>query len=136
MCATTGGLPIVDLGDWRVVRVLDSDYKFYYRLIANSHISEFSEFSPLARHRAIDLLCAIETVLLKLVRPTKINIASLGNIVPHLHWHIVPRFTWDSHFPETIWGPAQRKQMVIPEHLRVIDDLVDDEMRASLSTLV
>ena len=40
--------------------------------------------------------------------PAKINLASLGNLVPHLHWHVVPRFADDSHFPQPAWGPPQR----------------------------
>jgi diadenosine tetraphosphate (Ap4A) HIT family hydrolase len=36
------------------------------------------------------------------------NLASLGNQTPHLHWHLIPRFTDDSHFPQPVWGPRQR----------------------------
>ena len=56
----------------------------------------------------MDLVCAIEQVLLERLLPAKINLASLGNMVPHLHWHVVARFDWDSHFPQPIWGPRQR----------------------------
>ena len=40
--------------------------------------------------------------------PTKVNIAALGNMVPHLHWHVIARFDWDSHFPAPVWAAAQR----------------------------
>ena len=43
------------------------------------------------------------------MRPTKINLASLGNVVPHVHWHIIPRWTHDSHFPDPIWAHAKRE---------------------------
>ncbi len=46
--------------------------------------------------------------MIDLLRPAKINLASLGNVVPHLHWHVVARFEWDSHFPQPIWASAQR----------------------------
>jgi diadenosine tetraphosphate (Ap4A) HIT family hydrolase len=29
-------------------------------------------------------------------------------MVPHLHWHIIPRYRWDSHFPEAVWAAPQR----------------------------
>ena len=41
--------------------------------------------------------------------PAKINVASLGNMVPHVHWHVIARFAWDSHFPAPVWAAAQRK---------------------------
>jgi len=29
-------------------------------------------------------------------------------MVPHLHWHVIARFAWDSHFPAPVWAAAQR----------------------------
>ena len=43
------------------------------------------------------------------VLQTKINLAALGNMVPHLHWHVIERFDWDSHFPQAVWGARQRE---------------------------
>jgi diadenosine tetraphosphate (Ap4A) HIT family hydrolase len=40
--------------------------------------------------------------------PLKMNLASLGNQTPHLHWHVIPRFADDSHFPQSVWGTRQR----------------------------
>jgi diadenosine tetraphosphate (Ap4A) HIT family hydrolase len=41
-------------------------------------------------------------------QPDKINLACLGNVVPHLHWHVIPRWRDDSHFPAPIWAAAKR----------------------------
>ncbi|MNC89752.1 hypothetical protein D3C83_57330 [compost metagenome] len=50
----------------------------------------------------------VEAGLRELLRPDKINLASLGNAVPHLHWHVIPRFRNDPHFPSPIWASAAR----------------------------
>jgi diadenosine tetraphosphate (Ap4A) HIT family hydrolase len=42
------------------------------------------------------------------MRPDKVNLASLGNVVPHLHWHVIPRYRDDAHFPAPVWGQKQR----------------------------
>jgi len=43
------------------------------------------------------------------LHPDKINLASLGNQVPHLHWHVIPRFKDDPHWPFAIWGRQVRE---------------------------
>lgn len=50
----------------------------------------------------------IEQEMLAYYKPTKINIASFGNYMPHVHWHIMARFEKDSYFPEPMWGKKQR----------------------------
>ena len=64
-------------------------------------------------------------------RPDKVNLAALGNAVPHLHWHIVARFAWDSHFPASVWAPASRE--VSPGDLAALESLLPalDEAIAS-----
>lgn len=74
------------------------------------HVTEFSALLPAHRTECMEVVCAIEQVLIAALRPTKINLAALGNVVPHLHWHVIARFEADSHFPQPIWGLAQREQ--------------------------
>ena len=54
------------------------------------------------------IVFAVETVVRELATPDKINLASLGNAVPHLHWHVIPRWCNDRHFPKPIWADAER----------------------------
>ena len=52
----------------------------------------------------------VEQVLRSLLKPSKINLAALGNMVPHLHWHVIARFDWDSHYPGSVWSAPQRAE--------------------------
>jgi diadenosine tetraphosphate (Ap4A) HIT family hydrolase len=45
------------------------------------------------------------------LKPDKINLASLGNITPHVHWHIIPRYFNDKHFPESIWSEKKNSDI-------------------------
>jgi len=68
----------------------------------------------------------VEAVLRKVMQPTKMNLASLGNQVPHLHWHLIPRFSDDRHFPDPIWADPQREG-----HARAVDPArLHDELLA------
>lgn len=110
LCRDDGGLLIARTDAWRVVRVTDDpNFPAFYRLIWNAHAGEFSDLDAAARSECMERVCAIETVLRERLAPTKINVASLGNVVPHLHWHVVARFGWDSHYPNPIWGQAKRE---------------------------
>jgi diadenosine tetraphosphate (Ap4A) HIT family hydrolase len=61
------------------------------------------------RAHLLRVVFAVEQALRRVARPAKINLASLGNHVPHLHWHVVPRFRDDAHFPEAVWAARRRR---------------------------
>lgn len=69
---------------------------------------EMSEVPAHIKLEIYDLLDRIEKDMIAYFNPDKINIASFGNYVPHVHWHIMARFKEDSYFPEPMWGKKQR----------------------------
>ncbi len=117
LCCDTGGLLIAQSENWRVIRVLDApDFPAFYRLIWQAHVAEFSDLNAAQRADCIEAVNTVEQVLRSALQPTKINLASLGNVVPHLHWHVIARFDWDSHFPNPVWGsPVRAVQGPSPE---------------------
>jgi len=63
---------------------------------------------PAQRARMMKTVFAVELAIRETFNPDKINLASLGNKTPHLHWHVIPRFEHDRHFPNSHWGEAVR----------------------------
>lgn len=108
LCSTPGGHVVWRGEGWRAIRAADASFPAFYRLICDRHVAEFTDLSPAERARCMERVAAVEQALRQALRPTKINIATLGNVVPHLHWHVIARFDWDSHFPQPVWGTAQR----------------------------
>ena len=110
LCRESGGLLVAQSPQWRVVRVTDTpDFPAFYRLIWNTHVAEFSDLPATERQDCMERVAQIEQLLRRELQPTKINLATLGNVVPHLHWHVIARFDWDSHFPNPIWGARLRE---------------------------
>ena len=109
LCAAPGGVLVWTSGPWRAVRVEGAGHPAFYRLIFNRHVREFSDLSSDDRIRCMALVSAVERVMIDLLRPAKMNLAAFGNMVPHLHWHVVARFEWDSHFPNPVWGERLRE---------------------------
>lgn len=122
--------------DWRVIGIDDVDFPLFYRVISRSHVEEFSLLARAQRAWCMELVCAIESVLLEYERPTSINLATFGNVVPHLHWHVIARFDWDSHFPEPVWAARQRN-VAPPARDRLIHAglELDDIVRSALNDL-
>ena len=108
LCQPSAGAPLLQTPLWRVVRVQEPGFPAFYRLIWQTHVAEFSELTAAERAGSMEAVAAIERVLIARLQPDKINLASFGNMVPHLHWHVMARFAWDSHYPQPLWGPAQR----------------------------
>lgn len=109
LCDTPGGEVLWQDDFCRVVLVEDTPgYPGFCRVILNRHAREMTDLDRHERDRLMSAVWKTEQAVRDVLRPDKINLASLGNVVPHLHWHVVPRFRHDPHFPNPIWGEARR----------------------------
>lgn len=98
----------------RVVLVEDADYPGFCRVIWNRHVKEMTDLNGGEQQAFMNVVFAVESALREVMQPDKINLASLGNLTPHLHWHIIPRYALDKHFPNPIWGTPQRANIPKP----------------------
>ena len=120
----------------RVVRVTGAEaalYPGFCRVIWHDHISEMTDLSPTARAHLLRVVLATEQALRTLLAPDKINLASLGNQVPHLHWHVIPRYRDDAHFPAPIWAAARQDAPVAYQRPLVSDPLLTQAIENALT---
>lgn len=101
----------------RVVLVDDADFPGFCRVIWNAHVAEMTDLSAADRYTLMQRVFAVETALRQTLASAKINLASLGNQVPHLHWHVIPRYREDACFPDAVWAPPRRAGAV--RHVQV-----------------
>ena len=92
----------------RVVLLNDMDYPAYCRVELLSHVKEMTDLPPAERARVMKTVFAVELAIREVLNPDKINLASLGNKTPHMHWHVIPRFESDKHYPNSHWGEPVR----------------------------
>jgi diadenosine tetraphosphate (Ap4A) HIT family hydrolase len=112
LCEKTGGDLVWQNGLCRVVLVEDEDYPGFCRVILNRHVAEMTDLPSEERMVLMKVVFSVEEAVRDALIPDKVNLASLGNVTPHLHWHVIPRFTGDRHFPNPIWGHALRPESV------------------------
>ncbi len=108
LCAGDGGVLVARTASLRLVRADEPGLPAFYRVVWNAHAAEFSDLAPAQRQHCLDAVVAVEQVLREHLRPDKINLASLGNLVPHVHWHVIARWQADPHWPQPVWAPASR----------------------------
>ena len=137
LCMTDGGQLVWRGTHLRVIRADEPGFPAFYRVVWNAHVAEFSDLTDAERQHCMDAVTVVEQALREHLAPTKINLAALGNMVPHLHWHVIARFGWDSQFPAPVWASAQRErdsaqEAVLRERLPALDAALHELLERSL----
>lgn len=116
-CEGPGGAVLWQNALCRVVLADEPGFPGFCRVILARHVRETTDLEPAERASLLAVVFAVEEAVRETMRPDKVNVASLGNVVPHVHWHVVPRFHDDSHFPSPVWCAARREARVPEERI-------------------
>lgn len=108
LCTADGGQLVLRSDELRIVFVDEPEYPGFVRVIWNAHVREMTDLAPPQIARLMGAVFAVEDALRAVLKPLKVNLASLGNVTPHLHWHVIPRFADDAHFPGPVWAARRR----------------------------
>ena len=109
LCSGAGGEVLARDARLRVVLADDPQHPAFLRVIWAAHVAETGDLSAPDRDHLMRVVFELERALVALLSPDKINLASLGNVVPHVHWHVIGRWRDDATFPGSVWSaPADR----------------------------
>ena len=136
LCEGEGGALVARTDRLRVIRAAEPGFPGFYRVVWADHVAEFSDLAPADRQHCMDAVVLVEEAVRRHLRPDKINLAALGNVVPHLHWHVIARYRWDERFPGAVWAAPQRTAPA--EQLAAIEaalPAVDRHIAAALARL-
>jgi diadenosine tetraphosphate (Ap4A) HIT family hydrolase len=95
--------------DCRVILVNDPDLPGFCRVIWNHHVAEMTDLSYGEREHLMTLVFSVEEAVRHVMNPDKVNVAALGNMIPHIHWHVIPRFKDDAFFPGSVWSKKTKE---------------------------
>jgi len=133
LCAQCGETVLWRDDFCRVIWVDDAHYPGFCRVILNAHVKEMTDLPSSDRLRLMETVFTVEAAVRQVVRPDKINLASLGNVVPHVHWHVIPRWAEDVNFPDAIWAAPRREGGIAnPLASRDIQSRLGEELAALL----
>lgn len=100
------------VADLKLSRILLQDNSLFPWVILvprKSDLKEIIDLQPENRALLMEELSLISEVMIKLFTPDKLNVASLGNVVPQLHVHIIARYQNDSAWPNPVFGRGIEK---------------------------
>ena len=134
LCDGVGGKLLWQDSRLRVVYVDEPGYFGYCRVIWNSHVAEMTDLDKIGRAHCMRVVFTVESLLRVLLKPDKINLVSLGNFTPHVHWHVIARFRDDAHFPQSIWGAPQRAALTPPANTAKLPHRLATHLNQALTT--
>jgi diadenosine tetraphosphate (Ap4A) HIT family hydrolase len=91
------------LGAWQY-------YHGYCLLVARCHAAELSGLTDAVRRAFLEEMCLLARAIERCCRPHKLNYELLGNQVPHLHWHLFPRYLDDPDRLHPVWLALDRAE--------------------------
>ena len=119
-------LRIAELEHCYVTLNRDQYFPGYALVFTREHVTELFHLSPRGRAEVIEEVNRVAQALASAYRPTKMNYELLGNMVPHMHWHLVPRFEKDPLWPRPIWSePHQEKTLPAEGYRQAIRTIQD-----------
>jgi diadenosine tetraphosphate (Ap4A) HIT family hydrolase len=131
LCEEIGGEIVWSDDLARVIDVRDEDHPGFCRVVLQRHAREMTDLEEVECARIMSIVFAVERAQRKLLNPDKINLACFGNMVAHVHWHVIPRFRLDPHFPNPVWGSrtAGMPQPLPERYWERFRDELDSQLR-------
>ncbi len=120
LCSGDGGQVLIRNDRLRVVLADEPGFAGFARVIWHAHVAEMTDLSTQDQTDLMQTVFAVESLMRDTLAPDKINLATLGNQVAHLHWHVIARYNDDSHFPAPVWAPAQREAGPRPKPEQIV----------------
>jgi diadenosine tetraphosphate (Ap4A) HIT family hydrolase len=122
--------------DCRVILVDDPDLPGFCRVIWNHHVAEMTDLTSGEREHLMSLVFTVEEAVRHVMHPDKVNIAALGNMVPHIHWHVIPRYQDDAFFPGSAWSKRVRESHAskLMERKKLVD-ILPTSIKAAIAAL-
>ena len=108
-------LRIIETTHSYVVLNRDQYFPGYTLLFTKEHVTELFHLDRTVRSELMEEVSRVAQALYSTFSPTKINYELLGNMVPHIHWHIVPRFASEALWPRPIWAEPHDELSLSPD---------------------
>ena len=122
-------LRVAELEHSFVVLNRDQYFPGYTLLFTRQHVTELFHLDRAVRSGLMEEVSRAAEALFTLFQPDKINYELLGNMVPHIHWHLVPRHAGEPLWPRPIWSEPHNELLLSPDGYRERIGLIRQALR-------
>jgi diadenosine tetraphosphate (Ap4A) HIT family hydrolase len=109
---------IVDCGPAKAYLHTDQFFPGWTLVVLNRHATELWQLTRDERHALIDGVADVAEALAVVYEATKLNYELLGNELPHIHWHLVPRRADDPAPRRPVWTHPHETRSLSPAEQR------------------
>lgn len=127
-----GPLLIAELETARAFLHEDQFFPGYVLLVLRRHATELYELEAGERRAHLEEVSRVAQALARAFQPVKMNYELLGNQVPHIHWHLVPRLATDPDLRSPIWRVDHRPAPLAPAAARERIERIQRALAASV----
>lgn len=115
---------IIELEQTLVSLNRDQFFPGYCFVYTKEHVTELFHLDVEVRNAVMAEVCAVAKALYNAFSPDKINYELLGNMAPHMHWHLLPRFSTDPFWPRPHWSAPHQEVILTSEKYRQRVELI------------
>ncbi len=119
-------IPLCQLELCTVRLMKDANYPWLLMVPKRAGMVELIDMAGQDQHQLIDEIANLSAALRSVTGCDKLNVATLGNMVPQLHIHLIARFKGDAAWPGPVWGKVPAKDYAPDQQ----QDLMDQIMQA------
>lgn len=120
---------IADRGLTVAYLVEDQFFPGWTVLVLKRHARELFDLTRDERSQVIEEVTAVARALAEVFQPVKINYGLLGNQLPHIHWHVVPRLAGDPAPLDAVWGVKHEPVRFAAEELRAAITRIQEKLQ-------
>jgi diadenosine tetraphosphate (Ap4A) HIT family hydrolase len=109
---------IADMGLSKAYLHEDQFFPGWTVVVLKHHATELFHLAPTERAQLMEEVILVATILSQVYEAKKINYELLGNQLPHIHWHVIPRLAGDPAPLEPVWRVPHSAVPLSIEHVQ------------------
>ena len=105
---------IAELSESYAVLSDEQPYEGWTILLLKDHHEHLAGLPLQRQGRLWDDVAKVAAAITRELKPVRINYETLGNLLHHIHWHVIPRYADDPQPTQPVWiRPIEERRVIL-----------------------